>query len=240
MFSLPALLGSKLDLRVCDSIGWALAFYTEFCPRKLEDGSWSYRVRLDLSVFAILPLLTLIRPSGTAHFSNCTMPVFSLGLSPVVGAASGNLRRPLSPVVGSGDDLNGASLGLLDDTFNGTSWLAVGLESSEVEVVTIGPDGPAVASKPSASPPPPAHFRLTHHESCVLALRFAHTADWFVTTGKDHQVNAWRTPYGACLFETKEAASVLTCDISPDDKFIVTGSGDKRANLYEVVYGPSC
>uniref|UniRef100_A0A0X3P126 Groucho/TLE N-terminal Q-rich domain-containing protein n=1 Tax=Schistocephalus solidus TaxID=70667 RepID=A0A0X3P126_SCHSO len=203
--------------------------------------------------------------------------VFSLGLSPVVGTASGNLRRPLSPAGGSADDLNGASGGLLDDTFNGTSWLAVGLESSEVEVVTIGPDGPAVASKPSASTPPPTsllavggdveihsptsssssgklattsagnsgssssqHFRLTHHESCVLALRFAHTADWFVTTGKDHQVNAWRTPYGACLFETKEAASVLTCDISPDDKFIVTGSGDKRANLYEVVYGTSC
>lgn len=40
--------------------------------------------------------------------------------------------------------------------------------------------------------------------------------------------------------QTKEAASVLTCDISPDDKFIVTGSGDKRANLYQIIYGSSC
>ncbi|VEL08509.1 unnamed protein product [Protopolystoma xenopodis] len=199
--------------------------------------------------------------------------------------------------------------------FPTNSWLAVGLESSEVEVVAIGPDGPpltlsssssssssssasapatstslassatnaigssSVKTEPAAtgsgatstssssasSPSPvptdlsvpsaitggqasssstspasipnlPQHFRLTRHDSCVLALRFAHTADWFLTTGKDHQVNAWRTPYGACLLETKEAASVLTCDISPDDKYVVTGSGDKRANLYEVIY----
>ncbi|KAL3316224.1 hypothetical protein Ciccas_005130 [Cichlidogyrus casuarinus] len=134
-------------------------------------------------------------------------------------------------------------------------WLAVGLESSEVEVMAVGADGPARPAPmmpPSAFLAPPAsipvveefntpqplpqHFRLTRHESCVLALKFAHRADWFLTTGKDHQVNAWRAPFGTCLLETKEAASVLTCDISHDDKFVVTGSGDKKANLYEVVY----
>eukprot|EP00116_Pleurobrachia_bachei_P007765 sb/3468027/ len=35
---------------------------------------------------------------------------------------------------------------------------------------------------------------------------------------------------------SQEAASVLGCDISEDDRFIITGSGDKKATLYEVVY----
>lgn len=38
------------------------------------------------------------------------------------------------------------------------------------------------------------------------------------------------------LFQSKESSSVLCCDISSDDKFIVTGSGDKKATLYEVIF----
>uniref|UniRef100_A0A669QJI3 TLE family member 2, transcriptional corepressor n=1 Tax=Phasianus colchicus TaxID=9054 RepID=A0A669QJI3_PHACC len=84
---------------------------------------------------------------------------------------------------------------------------------------------------------------------------------WFVSTGKDNLLNAWRTPYGASIFQvrgwgssewgllhphhphphpfsfqSKESSSVLSCDISINDKFIVTGSGDKKATVYEVVY----
>ena len=33
-----------------------------------------------------------------------------------------------------------------------------------------------------------------------------------------------------------QLSSVLSCDVSPDDKYIVTGSGDKKATVYEVVY----
>lgn len=36
--------------------------------------------------------------------------------------------------------------------------------------------------------------------------------------------------------QSKESSSVLSCDISINDKFIVTGSGDKKATVYEVVY----
>lgn len=42
-----------------------------------------------------------------------------------------------------------------------------------------------------------------------------------------------------CLFvslQSKESSSVLSCDISVDDKYIVTGSGDKKATVYEVIY----
>lgn len=38
------------------------------------------------------------------------------------------------------------------------------------------------------------------------------------------------------LSQSKESSSVLSCDISTDDKYIVTGSGDKKATVYEVIY----
>ncbi|XP_055385778.1 protein groucho-like [Condylostylus longicornis] len=100
-------------------------------------------------------------------------------------------------------------------------WLAVGMENSNVEVLH--------ASKPDK-------YQLHLHESCVLSLKFAACGKWFVSTGKDNLLNAWRTPYGASIFQSKESSSVLSCDISADDKYIVTGSGDKKATVYEVIY----
>ncbi|KAF7239577.1 Transducin-like enhancer protein 3 [Varanus komodoensis] len=100
-------------------------------------------------------------------------------------------------------------------------WLAVGMESSNVEVLHH-----SKADK----------YQLHLHESCVLSLKFAYCGKWFVSTGKDNLLNAWRTPYGASIFQSKESSSVLSCDISADDKYIVTGSGDKKATVYEVMY----
>ena len=34
----------------------------------------------------------------------------------------------------------------------------------------------------------------------------------------------------------EESTSVLSCDISGNDKYIVTGSGDKKASIYEVIF----
>ncbi|CAG7832021.1 unnamed protein product, partial [Allacma fusca] len=100
-------------------------------------------------------------------------------------------------------------------------WLAVGMENSNVEVLHC--------SKPDK-------YQLHLHDSCVLSLKFAACGKWFVSTGKDNLLNAWRTPYGASIFQSKESSSVLSCDISADDKYIVTGSGDKKATVYEVIY----
>uniref|UniRef100_H2YZ62 Groucho/TLE N-terminal Q-rich domain-containing protein n=1 Tax=Ciona savignyi TaxID=51511 RepID=H2YZ62_CIOSA len=99
-------------------------------------------------------------------------------------------------------------------------WLAVGMENSTVEVL---------------HDTKPEKYQLHLHDSCVLSLKFAHSGKWFISTGKDNMLNSWRTPYGASIFQTKETSSVLSCDISSDDKYIVTGSGDKKATLYEVL-----
>ncbi|BHF61589.1 Transducin-like enhancer protein 4 [Sparganum proliferum] len=100
-------------------------------------------------------------------------------------------------------------------------WVAVGMESDTVEV--FGP------GRPDA-------YQLSLHESCVLSLKFAHSGQWFMSTGKDYWLNAWRTPFGANLFQVKENSSVLSCDISADDRVVITGSGDKKATLYELIY----
>ncbi|CAF0872856.1 unnamed protein product [Adineta steineri] len=105
----------------------------------------------------------------------------------------------------------------------GGDWLAVGMEQSLIDVLNVS------SNKPDK-------YRLTLHESCVLSLKFAHSGKWFVSTGKDNQLTGWKTPYGAKIFDNKEGSSVLSCDVSQDDNFIVTGSGDKKATLYEVIY----
>lgn len=61
-----------------------------------------------------------------------------------------------------------------------------GMENSHVEVLH--------ATKPDK-------YQLHLHESCVLSLRFATCGKWFVSTGKDNLLNAWRTPYGASIFQ---------------------------------------
>ena len=100
-------------------------------------------------------------------------------------------------------------------------WLAVGMENSNVEVLhSTQPD----------------KYQLHLHESCVLSLKFANCGKWFVSTGKDNLMNSWRTPYGASIFQSNETSSVLSVDISTDDKYIVTGSGDKKATVYEIMY----
>lgn len=50
----------------------------------------------------------------------------------------------------------------------------------------------------------PDKYQLHLHESCVLSLKFAYCGKWFVSTGKDNLLNAWRTPYGASIFQVSD------------------------------------
>ncbi|CAF0863216.1 unnamed protein product [Didymodactylos carnosus] len=101
-------------------------------------------------------------------------------------------------------------------------WLAVGMESSQVELININKKQDK--------------YTLNLHESCVLSLKFSNQGKWFISAGKDNFIHACKTPQGFLLFQSKESSSVLCCDISADDRYILTGSGDKKATLYEVMY----
>jgi len=99
-------------------------------------------------------------------------------------------------------------------------WVAVGCENFQVEMINT-------QNKEK--------YMIHSHEGCVLSLKFAKSGKYFVTTGKDNLVNVSRTPYGSRLCRVHEQSSVLSCDISSDEKFLVTGSGDKKATVYEIV-----
>ncbi|XP_034738069.1 transducin-like enhancer protein 1 [Etheostoma cragini] len=159
----------------------------------------------------------------------------ALTLSPQISAAANAYSR--SPMVaydsrshlrapGLSSSLPGSSGGKPAYSFHVSA-------DGQMQPVPFPPDallGPGIPlSKPDK-------YQLHLHESCVLSLKFAYCGKWFVSTGKDNLLNAWRTPYGASIFQSKESSSVLSCDVSPDDKYIVTGSGDKKATVYEVVY----
>ena len=60
------------------------------------------------------------------------------------------------------------------------------MESSNVEVLNVNK---------------PDKYQLHLHDSCVLSLKFSSCGKWFVSTGKDNLLNAWRTPYGASIFQ---------------------------------------
>lgn len=57
----------------------------------------------------------------------------------------------------------------------------------------------------------PDKYQLHLHESCVLSLKFAYCGKWFVSTGKDNLLNAWRTPYGASIFQVSHAYVLSVC-----------------------------
>lgn len=62
----------------------------------------------------------------------------------------------------------------------------------------------------------PDKYQLHLHESCVLSLKFAYCGKWFVSTGKDNLLNAWRTPYGASIFQVSGPDQGQTiCFLSP-------------------------
>lgn len=61
--------------------------------------------------------------------------------------------------------------------------IAVGMENSIIEVMSL--------SKPE-------RLQLKMHESCVLALKFAASGKWFISTGKDKLVNLCGSPAINC------------------------------------------
>lgn len=66
----------------------------------------------------------------------------------------------------------------------------------------------------------PDKYQLHLHESCVLSLKFAYSGKWFITTGKDNLLNAWRTPYGASIFQVSVLTETSAVHLAPSLKGI--------------------
>ena len=74
-------------------------------------------------------------------------------------------------------------------------WLAVGMESSHVEVLHTSKSD---------------KYQVNLHERCTRALaQVRSSGKLFISTGNDNYLSAWRTPYGASIFQVGRLFFVL-------------------------------
>ncbi|KOC69546.1 Transducin-like enhancer protein 4, partial [Habropoda laboriosa] len=92
--------------------------------------------------------------------------------------------------------------------------------------------------------------QLKQHDftSQIFSLGYCPTGEWLAVgmensnvecqtlTGIPLVAGVLTNDVSCSCFQSKESSSVLSCDISADDRYIVTGSGDKKATVYEVMY----
>ncbi|KAM4833722.1 transducin-like enhancer protein 7 [Thomomys bottae] len=72
--------------------------------------------------------------------------------------------------------------------------------------------------------------RYTHHHN----LKFASCGTYFVST-QDESIHCIEAPTLQRLFQTEESSDILCCDISSDNKYLVTGSKN-TATVYQLLY----
>ncbi|KAG5669984.1 hypothetical protein PVAND_000272 [Polypedilum vanderplanki] len=100
-------------------------------------------------------------------------------------------------------------------------WLAIGFKNSNIQAVDVKNN---------------EKYLLNLHQNSVLGLKFAKNEKWFISNGSDGLLTMSKFPCGPNIHQTKQNSAMLSCDISADDKFIVTGSADKNATVYQVLY----
>src|SRR5689334_7621896 len=83
---------------------------------------------------------------------------------------------------------------------------------------------------------PLAKYQMFLHENSVFSLKYANSGKWFFSTSRDKSLATWKSPFGPSLFQCKEPSSIFCSDISKDDSLLVTGSAEKVASIYEVVF----
>ncbi|KAF1745106.1 hypothetical protein MXB_4800 [Myxobolus squamalis] len=107
-----------------------------------------------------------------------------------------------------------------------SDYIVVGLENKTVELCYL---------KESVSRFGERHvFKV--HDSCVLTVKIANSGKWMVSSSKDNYTNCVKLPQGSPIFITRETASIICTEISPDDKYFITGGGEKKATIYECIY----
>ncbi|KAM7140622.1 transducin-like enhancer protein 6 isoform 1-T1 [Molossus nigricans] len=72
-------------------------------------------------------------------------------------------------------------------------------------------------------------------DSTILGLKFSPLGQWWVSVGMDSLVSIYSMPAGAMVFQVPEPTSVMCCDVSSDNRLIVTGSRD-HASVYQITY----
>ncbi|KAM8925061.1 transducin-like enhancer protein 6 isoform 14-T18 [Lycaon pictus] len=72
-------------------------------------------------------------------------------------------------------------------------------------------------------------------DGIILGLKFSPLGQWWVSVGTDDLLGIYGMPAGTLVFQVPEATSILCCDVSPNNRLIVTGS-KAHASVYQLTY----
>ncbi|KAF6307294.1 TLE family member 6, subcortical maternal complex member [Rhinolophus ferrumequinum] len=72
-------------------------------------------------------------------------------------------------------------------------------------------------------------------DSPILGLKFSPFGQWWVSVGMDNLVSIYSMPTGYMVFQVPETSSVMCCDVSSNNRLVVTGSRD-HASVYQITY----
>ncbi|XP_032739351.1 transducin-like enhancer protein 6 [Lontra canadensis] len=72
-------------------------------------------------------------------------------------------------------------------------------------------------------------------DGTILGLKFSPFGQWWVSVGTDDLVSIYGMPAGTMVFQVPETSSILCCDVSHNNRLVVTGSED-HASVYQITY----
>ncbi|XP_039695126.1 transducin-like enhancer protein 6 isoform X4 [Pteropus medius] len=72
-------------------------------------------------------------------------------------------------------------------------------------------------------------------DSTILGLKFSPLGQWWVSVGMDNLASIYSMPKGAVVFQVPETSSITCCDVSLNNRLVVTGSRD-HASVYQITY----
>ncbi|XP_072577960.1 transducin-like enhancer protein 6 isoform X3 [Vulpes vulpes] len=72
-------------------------------------------------------------------------------------------------------------------------------------------------------------------DGIILGLKFSPLGQWWVSVGTDDLLGIYGMPAGTLVFQVPEATSILCCDVSLNNRLIVTGS-KAHASVYQLTY----
>nr|XP_025716834.1 transducin-like enhancer protein 6 [Callorhinus ursinus] len=72
-------------------------------------------------------------------------------------------------------------------------------------------------------------------DSTILGLKFSPLGQWWVSVGMDNLVSIYGMPAGTMVFQVPETSPILCCDVSPNNRLVITGSKD-HASVYQITY----
>ncbi|XP_012978350.1 transducin-like enhancer protein 6 isoform X2 [Mesocricetus auratus] len=78
-------------------------------------------------------------------------------------------------------------------------------------------------------------FHVGFKDKTILGLKFSSNGQWWVSVGMDSLITIHSMPTGVKLFQVPEAATVTCCDVTANDRLVVTGAGD-CASVYQIKY----